>query len=81
MALDAKMSKSALIRKGIEEIRRQKIIQAMQKSAIETRGLDEELKRDFDSTLMDGLEEEPLKGWVSNDIYQQAVNYIKSFKK
>ncbi len=31
----------------------------MQDSSFETRDLDIELSRDFDSTLMDGLEEEP----------------------
>ncbi len=34
----------------------------MQDSSFKTRGLDIGLRRDSDSTLMDGLEEEPLKG-------------------
>ncbi|SMN01110.1 hypothetical protein SPONN_2208 [uncultured Candidatus Thioglobus sp.] len=82
MALEAHLSKSALIRKAIKvyqkNIERQKIIKQMQKSSFETRNLDLDLKRDFDSTLMDGLEEESLKGWVSDEIIERAMLEIKN---
>ncbi len=52
MALDAHISKSALIRKAIrsyqKNLEKQKIIKQMQKSSFETRGLDAELKHDFE---------------------------------
>jgi predicted transcriptional regulator len=53
MALDANLSKSAFIRQAIKtyqnNLERENIIQQMQKSSFETRGLDAELIRDFEA--------------------------------
>ncbi|RUA05541.1 MAG: hypothetical protein DSY43_04405 [Gammaproteobacteria bacterium] len=53
MALEERISKSALIRKAITDyhkrLERQKIVKQMQDSSFETRGLDDELIRDFEA--------------------------------
>ena len=53
MAADQHLSKSALIRKAIQayqkQLRGKEIVKQMQVSSLETRGMDKELFKDFDS--------------------------------
>lgn len=85
MALEEKISKSALIRKAIKAYQKKmkniEMTRIMQEDSLRSRGLDDELLRDFDCALMDGLEEEPLKGWVSDDVIKQAIDELKLSEK
>lgn len=59
MAADQRLSKSALIRKAIyayqKQLKNKEIIKSMQSSSFETRSLNDELYKDFDSIDDDHL--------------------------
>ncbi|WXU00317.1 MAG: hypothetical protein Ctma_1030 [Catillopecten margaritatus gill symbiont] len=87
MALEEHISKSALIRKAITDYRkkneRAKNIKQMQDSArreVADGRMFKEMQV-FDNALMDGLQEESLKGWVSDDIIKQTMDNLKLSKK
>ena len=58
-------------------LKTQEMTKRMQRDSLRAKGVDDKLLKDFDSTLMDGLEEEPLKGWVSDELIEKALLKIK----